>query len=153
MAGKQYLNAFINNSATIRETVAADIENAAHKAVVYDGDGNLILPAADGDPAVGVILSDAAAFDNGADYIGDALIFGEMDSNGKITVRIDISAVGAGVYVPHFFTDNETSGKNICDNAPVTATVFGGKSYEVKETNVEAWNWTAYLINITEITE
>lgn len=87
------------------------------------------------------------------DYIGDALIFGEMDSNGKITVRIDISAVGAGVYVPHFFTDNETSGKNICDNAPVTATVFGGKSYEVKETNVEAWNWTAYLINITEITE
>ena len=69
MAGKQYLNAFINNSATIRETVAADIENAAHKAVVYDGDGNLILPAADGDPAVGVILSDAAAFDNGASFI------------------------------------------------------------------------------------
>lgn len=69
MAGKQYLNAFINNSATIRETVAADIANAAHKAVVYDSDGNLTLPEADGDPAVGVILSDAAAFDNGASFI------------------------------------------------------------------------------------
>lgn len=69
MAGKQYLNAFINNSATIREIVAADIENAAHKAVVYDGNGNLILPAADGDPAVGVILSDAAAYDNGTSLI------------------------------------------------------------------------------------
>lgn len=69
MGGKQYLNAFINNSATIREVVAADIADAAHKAVAYDSDGNLILPAADGAPAVGVILSDAAAYDNGTSLI------------------------------------------------------------------------------------
>lgn len=69
MAGKQYLNAFINSSATIREAVAANITDAAHKAVVYDSNGRLTLPAADGDPAVGVILSDATAYDNGTSLI------------------------------------------------------------------------------------
>lgn len=72
MAGKQYLNAFINNSSTIRGVVAADIADAAHKAVVYDSNGNLTLPAADGDPAVGVILSDAAAYDNGTSFVTKA---------------------------------------------------------------------------------
>jgi hypothetical protein len=30
-AGHEYLNAFINNSATVREKLGADIENAPHK--------------------------------------------------------------------------------------------------------------------------
>lgn len=62
---KQYLNAFINNSATIRDALAADITDASHKAVAYDSDGKLILPAADGDPAIGVLLSDTPADDSG----------------------------------------------------------------------------------------
>ncbi len=56
---KEYLTAFINNSSTIRDTTAAEIEGAPHKAVAYDENGKLILPAADGDPAIGFILSDA----------------------------------------------------------------------------------------------
>lgn len=55
---KEYLNAFMNNSATIREVAGAEIKNAAHKAVSYNADGKVILPAAAGDPAVGFILSD-----------------------------------------------------------------------------------------------
>ncbi|MDE7055106.1 MAG: DUF2190 family protein [Oscillospiraceae bacterium] len=72
MSTKQYLNAFINNSATIRNVLAADIEDAPHKAVAYDSDGKLALPAADGAPAVGVILSDAAAFDTGSALVTKA---------------------------------------------------------------------------------
>lgn len=58
MKGKDYLNAFMNNSATIRDVLKADITDAPHKAVTYDSDGKLIVPAAAGDPAVGLILSD-----------------------------------------------------------------------------------------------
>lgn len=60
---KEYLNAFINNSATIRGTLKADITAAPHKAVVFDSDGTLKLPATAGDPALGFILSDAAGGD------------------------------------------------------------------------------------------
>ena len=61
MSGKQYLNAFMNNTATIRDVLAANVEGAPHKVVAYDKDGKLALPAADGDPAIGIILSDAPA--------------------------------------------------------------------------------------------
>ena len=44
MADKQYLNAFMNNSATIRDVLAADVTDAPHKAVTYDAEGKLILP-------------------------------------------------------------------------------------------------------------
>lgn len=64
MGQKQYLNAFINNSATIRDITAADITNAPHKAVAYNSDGKLALPAADGNPAIGIILSDTSAYDS-----------------------------------------------------------------------------------------
>ena len=72
MGSKQYLTAFINNTATIRDAVAVDITDAPHKAVAYNSEGGLVLPAADGDPAVGVILSDAAAFDNGSALVTKA---------------------------------------------------------------------------------
>ncbi len=77
MADKQYLNAFMNNSATIRDVLAADVTDAPHKAVTYDSDGKLALPAADGDPAIGILLSDTAADDSGVSKAGtevDALI-------------------------------------------------------------------------------
>lgn len=65
MADKQYLNAFMNNTATIRDVLAADLEGAPHKAVAYNKDGKLALPAADGDPAIGIILSDTPANGSG----------------------------------------------------------------------------------------
>ena len=72
MSKKQYLTAFVNNSATIRDVVGADITDAPHKVVAYNADGKLILPAADGDPAVGVVLSDAAAYDTGTALVTKA---------------------------------------------------------------------------------
>ena len=72
MNDKQYLTAFINNTATFRDVLATDIENAAHKAVAFDSEGNLALPTADGLPVLGVILSDAAAFDNGTTLVTKA---------------------------------------------------------------------------------
>ncbi len=70
MAGKQYLNAFFNNSPTIRDVLAVDINDAPHKAVTYDSSGKLALPAADGDPAIGILLSDTAADDSGVSKAG-----------------------------------------------------------------------------------
>ena len=72
MAVKQYLNAFQNNSATIRDVTAADITNAAHKAVTFNNDGELILPATNGAPAVGFILSDAPGYESGSDIVTPA---------------------------------------------------------------------------------
>jgi hypothetical protein len=60
-AGHEYLNAFINNSATVREKLGADIENAPHKAVQYDGNGDVIL-ATDASKAFGILLSDTRQF-------------------------------------------------------------------------------------------
>lgn len=70
MNGKQYLNAFMNNSATIRDVLAADVAGAAHKAVSYNAGGKLALPAADGEPAIGLILSDVPANDSGVTPAG-----------------------------------------------------------------------------------
>lgn len=70
---KDYLNAFMNNSATIRDVLAADIKDAPHKAVAYDENGLLIVPAADGDPAVGLILSDTLADCSGVTPKGTAV--------------------------------------------------------------------------------
>lgn len=72
MAVKQFLNAFINNSSTIREKTAAAITNAAHKAVTYNSDGNLILPASNGVPALGFVLSDTPGNESGTDIITPA---------------------------------------------------------------------------------
>lgn len=67
---KQYLNAFINNSTTIRGVLAADITGAPHKAVAFNSEGKLSLPAADGDPVVGTLLSDTPADDSGKTAAG-----------------------------------------------------------------------------------
>lgn len=72
MSAKQYLTAFINNTATIRDVLAADIQDAPHKAVAYNSDGKLALPSANGAPVLGIILSDAAAFDNGSTLVTKA---------------------------------------------------------------------------------
>ncbi|MBQ2634914.1 MAG: DUF2190 family protein [Oscillospiraceae bacterium] len=68
---KEYLNAFVNNSATIRGTLKAAITGAPHKAVAFDSDGTVKLPAADGDPAVGLILSSAPGGTDGSIAAGE----------------------------------------------------------------------------------
>jgi len=50
------LTSFINNSATIVENAGVDIAAPAHKAVMYDTDGNVVI-ATNGEEAIGVILS------------------------------------------------------------------------------------------------
>lgn len=67
---KQYLNAFINDSATIRDVITAEITDAPHKAVAYDENGGLIVTSVKGDPAIGLILSDAPADDSGVTPAG-----------------------------------------------------------------------------------
>ena len=112
MNGKQYLNAFMNNSATIRDVLAADVTGAAHKAVSYNTSGKLALPAADGDPAIGLILSDAPANDSGVTPAGtevDVLIkdIGLMEAGAAVakgdllTVTKDGTArkAAAGEYI------------------------------------------------------
>ena len=50
------LNSFINESPTICEKAGTNIDAPAHKAVMYDDDGNVVL-ATSGEKAIGVILS------------------------------------------------------------------------------------------------
>ena len=50
------LNSFINSSSTIVEKAGVNIAAPAHKAVMYDTDGNVVI-ATSGDKAIGLILS------------------------------------------------------------------------------------------------
>jgi hypothetical protein len=50
------LNSFIDPSATRTEDAGVDIIDPAHKAVMYDGDGNVVI-ATNGESAIGIILS------------------------------------------------------------------------------------------------
>lgn len=50
------LNSFINSSPTIVEKAGADIAAPAHKAVMYNENGDVII-ATSGDAAIGTILS------------------------------------------------------------------------------------------------
>ena len=98
---KEYLNAFMNNSATIRDVLAADITGAPHKAIAYDADGKLALPAADGDAAIGFILSDAYANDSGVTAAGtevDVLIkdIGLGEADAAIAKRAFVTATAKG---------------------------------------------------------
>ena len=96
MNGKQYLNAFINNTATIRDVLAADVQDAPHKVLAYNTDGKLALPAADGDPVIGIILSDAPANDSGVTPSG-----AEVD----VLIRhIGLAEAGAAVAKGDFLT-------------------------------------------------
>jgi len=52
----EYLNSFINDSNTITENAGAKIDAPAHKAVMYDANGDVVL-ATDGGKAIGIILS------------------------------------------------------------------------------------------------
>lgn len=55
-----YLNHAINQSPTIYGEAAAAITAPAMKAVAFDNNGKIILPANSGDLAIGIVLADAA---------------------------------------------------------------------------------------------
>lgn len=124
MNGKQYLNAFVNNSATVRDVLAADVENAPHKVVAYNTDGELVLPAADGDPVIGVILSDAPANDSSVTPAGT-----EID---VLIKHIGLVEAGAAVAKGDFLTATAngtvrkaTAGEYILGIAMTAATAAG----------------------------
>lgn len=95
MSRKEYLNAFINNSATIRDVLKDAITDAPHKAVTYGEEGTLIVPAKAGDPAIGLILSDAWA-----DHAGETPAGAEVDVLIKdIGLGIAASAIKKGELV------------------------------------------------------
>lgn len=96
MNGKQYLNAFVNNSAAIRDVLAADVEGAPHKAVAYNTDGKLALPVSDGLPVIGVILSDAPANDSGVTLAGTEV--------GVLIKHIGLAEAGAAIAKGDFLT-------------------------------------------------
>lgn len=62
--GHEYLNAFIQNSATITEKAGTDLTNPRHLAVMYDTNGNVVI-ATSGDKAIGLVLSDTPQNDSG----------------------------------------------------------------------------------------
>ncbi len=51
-----YQNSFVHTSPTTRELAGETLENACHKAVAYDGNGDMVL-AITGEEAVGLLLS------------------------------------------------------------------------------------------------
>ena len=98
---KEYLNAFMNNSATVRGTLASAITGAPHKAVVFDSDGNIALPTAAGDPALGFVLSDAPGGDTGETPAGtevDVLIkdIGLGEASAAIAKGAAVSVTATG---------------------------------------------------------
>ena len=54
--GTIMMNSTINNSSTIAATAGANIPAPAHKAVMFDSNGNVVI-ATSGDVAIGTVLS------------------------------------------------------------------------------------------------
>lgn len=101
MSSKQYLNAFMNNSATIRDVLAADVEGAPHKVLAYNTDGKLALPDAGGAPVIGIVLSDAPAGGSGVTPAGtevDVLIrhIGLAEAGAAVAKGDLLTATGDG---------------------------------------------------------
>ena len=132
MADKQYLNAFMNNSATIRDVLAADVTDAPHKAATYDAEGKLTLPAADGDPAIGILLSDTAANDSGVSKAGtevDVLIkdIGLALAGGAIKKGEHLTATTTGAV-------QKAAAGNFILGIAMTATTAAGELVQIQMT-------------------
>ena len=132
MSGKQYLNAFMNNTATIRDVLAANVEGAPHKVVAYDKDGKLALPAADGDPAIGILLSDTAANDSGVSKAGtevDVLIkdIGLALAGGAIKKGEHLTATTTGAV-------QKAAAGNFILGIAMTATTAAGELVQIQMT-------------------
>jgi hypothetical protein len=120
MAGNhEFLNAFINNSATIVEKAGVDIPEPAHKAVMYDGDGDVVL-ATDGAKAIGVILSDTLdpvkegqTVNILIKYIGLLEVSGPIKKGDFVTVDNGLGKTAAsGDFIfGRAFTTTETAGE------------------------------------------
>jgi hypothetical protein len=95
----EFLNAFINNSSTVTENAGADIAAPAHKAVMYNLNGDVVI-ATSGDKAIGVILSDTPDPVKAGEqvhiqikYIGLLIAAGAITKGDFIT----INATGQGI--------------------------------------------------------
>lgn len=109
MDNHEFLTAVIDNSPTRRETVGATINNAPHKAVMYNADGNIVL-ATDAAKAVGVLLSDTPTT-------------AEKDSEATMLIKnIGLIEAGAAIAKGALLTINST-GQAI--TATTGAYVFG----------------------------
>ena len=130
MADKQYLNAFMNNSATIRDVLAADVTDAPHKAVTYDAEGKLILPAADGDPAIGILLSDTAANDSGVSKPGTVVLIKDIGlalAGGAIKKGEHLTATTTGAV-------QKAAAGNFILGIAMTATTAAGELVQIQMT-------------------
>ena len=94
----EFLTSVIDNSPTRVETLGADIENAPHKAVMYNSDGKIVL-ATSGAPAIGVLLSTTPKTVKAGDE-ATALIkkIGLLEAGGAIAKGdfVTINATGQG---------------------------------------------------------
>ena len=95
------LNSFINESPTIVERAGAQIDAPAHKAVMYDANGNVVL-ATSGDLAIGTILSSSLdPIAEGAPvhilikYIGLLEAGAAINKGAKITINASGQAITA----------------------------------------------------------
>ncbi len=52
----EFTSSFVNSSATVKEVAGEGLEGACHKAIAYDGNGDVVL-ATSGKTAVGLLLS------------------------------------------------------------------------------------------------
>jgi len=116
------LNSFINESPTIWEKAGAQIDAPAHKAVMYDDDGNVVL-ATGGDEAIGIILSSSPdPIPKGAAVNILISCIGLLEAGGAIKkgARVTINAAGQGIvageddaYFARAFTASAEAGELI----------------------------------------
>ena len=105
---KEYLNSFINDSNTITERAGAELKAPAHKAAMYDADGNAAI-ATSGEKAIGIILSASPdPIEKGGTVQILISCIGLLEAAGPIAkgdpVTIDASGLGkAAVAGDHIF--------------------------------------------------
>ena len=116
------LNSFINNSATIVEKAGVDIAAPAHKAVMYDANGDVVI-ATSGENAIGLILSSSPDPISAGQqvhilikYIGLVEAGAPIEKGAKITINASGQAIPADDDTFIFgraFTDAEAAGQVI----------------------------------------
>ena len=93
------LNSFINESPTICEIAGAQIDAPAHKAVMYDDDGNVVL-ATSGEKAIGILMSSCPdPITKGSRVTILISCIGLLEAGGEIKKgdRVTINSNGQGV--------------------------------------------------------
>ncbi len=106
MAGRNFNGTQINQSITIVETSGADMDDCRNRAMVYDGDGNVVFAEDGTKPFIGIALIEAGMND----------ISGKESGNVKKGDDVDIQIKDIGYLL---------SGAEIAKGAEVTAGAGG----------------------------